>query len=210
MVVFLVMQTCFFLDRVCGLWKLSQVPRMQKILWNNIRSFERHASMFWKYFDWSQLFFFEKVNIFLVFKQCFDWSQLFFCEKVRRFLVFYKFWLVTVVFLWQKVHIFLVLSKREKWTYCSVPYVPNVQSKCFQMFSFFEELEAPFQIWNPQSFWGVSCIPQPSAIISKIYYVWIVSAHMFLFWWGVKDWRIPIPLPSNYNLSNKRAKKFFL
>ena len=54
----------------------------------------------------------------------------------------------------KKVRIFLVFSKRERWTYYSVPYVPNVQSKCFQMFSFFEELEAPFQIWNPQSFWG--------------------------------------------------------
>ena len=114
MVVFLVMQT-FFLDRVCGFWKLSQFPRMQKILWNNIRSFERHASMFWKYFDW---------------------SQLFFCEKVR---------------------IFLVVSKWERWIYYSAPYVPNVQSNCFQMFSFFLKSWKPrFKVELPNIFWGVS------------------------------------------------------
>ena len=43
-----------FFDRFCGFWKLNQFPRMQKILWNKIRSFERHASMFWKYFALSK------------------------------------------------------------------------------------------------------------------------------------------------------------
>ena len=52
------------------------------------------------------------------------------------------FWLVIAV-LCEKVRIFLVFSKWERWTYYSAPYVPNVQSKCFQ----FEELEAPFQSW---------------------------------------------------------------
>ena len=51
--------------------------------------------------------------------------------------------------------------------------------------------------------WGVSCIPQPSAI----YYVRIYAHICFL---GGKDWRLPVPLSSNYSLSNKRAKKVFL
>ena len=128
----------------------------KRVLWNNIRSFERHASMFWNYLDW---------------------SQLFFCEQVRMFSVFWEFWLVTVGFLWQKVRIFLFFSKREMWTYCSVPYVSKNQSKCFQMFFFLA-----MKSWKPRpkieipKVWGVSCIPQPSAI----YYVRIYAHICFL------------------------------
>ena len=114
MVVFLLMQTWFpsSTDSVdSGNW--VNFLECKRVLWNNIRSFERHASMFWNYLDW---------------------SQLFFCEQVRMFSVFWEFWLVTVGFLWQKVRIFLFFSNRERWTYCSVPYVPQNQSKCFQMF----------------------------------------------------------------------------
>ena len=142
-----------FFDRFCGFWKLSQFPRMQKILWNKIRSFERHASMFWKYFDW---------------------SQLFFCEKVRMFLVFWKFWLVTVGFLWQKVRIFLFFSNRERWTYCSVPYVPQNQSKCFQMF--LRRVGSPVPKLKSPKFGGVYLYsPAPGNILCAD-----TRAHMFL------------------------------
>ena len=60
MVVFLVMQTLFLPRQSLWILETESISENAKILWNNIRSFERHASMFWKYFDWSQLFFCEK------------------------------------------------------------------------------------------------------------------------------------------------------
>ena len=88
----------FFLDRFCGFWKLSQFPRMQKILWNNIHSFERHASMFWKYFDWSQLFFCEKSMHILCLQQVGKVNILFcsICSKcpIKMFPDVFFFWRV--------------------------------------------------------------------------------------------------------------------
>ena len=138
---------------------------MQKILWNNIRSFERHASMFWKYFDW---------------------SQLFFCEKVRMFLVFCKFWLVTVGFLWQKVCIFLFFSKREKWTYCSVPYVSKNQSKCFQMFFFLRRVGSPVLKLKSPKFGGVLLV-----FPSSRQYIMYGYTRTYVSWGGIEGFLFP-------------------
>ena len=153
MEVFLVMQTLVSssTDSVdSGNW--VNFLECKRVLWNNIRSFERHASMFWNYLDW---------------------SQLFFCEQVRMFSVFLEFWLVTVGILWHKVRIFLFFSKRERWTYCSVPSVPQHQSKGFQMFLRRGGSPVP-KLKSPSFLGGIfTCIPQ----LPAIYYV---RVHMFL------------------------------
>jgi len=164
MVVFLLMQTGFpsSTDSVdSGNW--VNFLECKRVLWNNIRSFERHASMFWNYLDW---------------------SQLFFCEQVRMFSVFWEFWLVTVGFLWQKVRIFLFFSNRERWTYCSVPYVPQNQSKCFQMFLRRVGSSVP-KLKSPK--FGVTCIPQ----LPAIYYVRI-HAHICFFGGRLKAFYSPV------------------
>ena len=125
----------FFLDRFCGFWKLSQFPRMQKILWNNIRSFERHASMFWKYFDW---------------------SQLFFCEKSTHILGLQQAGKVNILF-------------------CTICWMSNRNvSRCFL---FLKSWKPRSTVEFPICFWGVFCIPQPSAVIPSICHVRIVNAH---------------------------------
>ena len=62
-----------------------------------------------------------------MFQKYFDWSQLFSVKKV---------------------HIIFVPNRRERCHFMLLPLCLKVQSKCFQMFSFFEELEASSHSWT--------------------------------------------------------------
>ena len=132
MVVFLLMQTVFpsSTDSVdSGNW--VNFLECKRVLWNNIRSFERHASMFWNYLDWSQLFFVNKYAC-SQFSESFNWSQLVFCD-------------IKYAFSCSSAN-----GRGEHIVLCHLFRNTNRKvSRCF-----YEEVEAPSHNWNPQLFLG--------------------------------------------------------
>ena len=83
----------FFIDRFCGFWKLSQFPRIQKILWNNICNSK----------DMLQC----SENI-LIGHSCFSVKKYAYSWSSNNVLIGHSCFSV------KKVHIFLVFSKRER------------------------------------------------------------------------------------------------